>query len=114
MAVTTSAASDRRRVPGPPAEVTSFVGRRHEVADVKRLLSGARIVTLTGVGGVGKTRLALRVAADLLRAFSDGIWLVELADRERPELLVTTLVESLEIRDKSARPTLDVLIEYLQ
>src|SRR6185436_7405616 len=114
MAVATSVTPDRRRFPGLPAEVTSFVGRRREVAEVKRLLSGARMVTLTGVGGVGKTRLAVRVAADLRRAFGDGIWLVELADLERPELLVTTLVETLEIRDKSSRPPLDVLIEYLQ
>jgi predicted ATPase/DNA-binding CsgD family transcriptional regulator len=84
------------------------------VAEVKRLLSDSRMVTLTGVGGVGKTRLAVRMAADLRRAFGDGIWLVELADLERPELLVTTLVEALEIRDKSSRPSLDVLIEYLQ
>src|SRR3954463_6396594 len=101
MAVTTSAASDRRRVPGPPAEVTSFVGRRHEVAEVKRLLSGAHVVTLTGVGGVGKTRLGLRVAADVRRAFRDGVWLVELAALDRPELLVQTVAEALEIRDFS-------------
>src|SRR4051812_24992905 len=114
MAVATSVTPSRRRFPVLPAEVTSFVGRRREVAEVKRLLSDARMVTLTGVGGVGKSRLAVRVAADLRRAFGDGIWLVELADLERPELLVTTLLEVLEIRDQSSRPHLDVLIEYLQ
>ena len=72
--------SARWRTRGLPAEVTSFVGRRREVADVKRLLSGSRLVTLTGVGGVGKTRLAYRVAAELRRAFPDGVWPVDLAE----------------------------------
>ncbi|WP_462188359.1 hypothetical protein, partial [Frankia sp. CcWB2] len=55
-----------------PAELTSFVGRRRELAEALRLLSGARLLTLTGPGGVGKTRLALRLAADRQRAFPDG------------------------------------------
>jgi hypothetical protein len=62
-----------------PAEATSFVGRRGEVTKAKRLLSTARLATLTGVAGVGKTRLALRVAAQLLEKFPDGVWLVELS-----------------------------------
>src|SRR5215472_15517555 len=74
-----------------PAELTSFVGRRDEVAEVKRLLSGCRLVTLTGVGGVGKTRLALRVAAGSRRAFRDGVWLVQL-DQLREEMLVAEAV----------------------
>jgi predicted ATPase/DNA-binding NarL/FixJ family response regulator len=74
-----------------PAELTSFVGRRDEVAEVKRLLSGCRLVTLTGVGGVGKTRLALRVAAGSRRAFRDGVWLVQL-DQLREEMLVAGVV----------------------
>ncbi len=74
-----------------PAELTSFVGRRGEVAEVKRLLSGCRLVTLTGVGGVGKTRLALRVAAGSRRAFRDGVWLVQL-DQLPEEMLVAEAV----------------------
>ncbi|EWM18993.1 transcriptional regulator, LuxR family [Kutzneria sp. 744] len=58
-----------------PLELTSFVGRRHEVAEAKRALSASRLVTLTGVGGVGKSRLALRVATQVQRAFDDGVWL---------------------------------------
>ncbi|GAA2253653.1 hypothetical protein GCM10010430_41750 [Kitasatospora cystarginea] len=61
-----------------PADLTSFVGRRRELDEVRRLLSAARLVTLTGVGGVGKTRLALRAAAELWPGFPDGVW-VELA-----------------------------------
>ena len=56
-----------------PAEVTPFVGRRRQLAEVKRLLSASRLVTLIGIGGVGKTRLALRVAQDLRRGFRDGV-----------------------------------------
>ncbi|GGO90270.1 LuxR family transcriptional regulator [Wenjunlia tyrosinilytica] len=97
-----------------PTEVTSFVGRRHEVAEVKKLLSASRMVTLTGVGGVGKTRLASRVAADVRRAFLDGVWMVELAALEDPDLLVQTVTESLEVRDYSSRPAMEVLTEYLR
>ena len=116
MGASTASASNRRQVRRLPAEVTSFVGRRHEVAEVKRMLSSSRMVTLTGVGGVGKTRLAARVAADLRRAFPDGVWLVELAEldsSEAPELLTQTVIEALEIWDHSSRPPLDVLIDHL-
>lgn len=67
-----------------PAELTSFVGRGRELADVKRLLTESRLVTLTGVGGTGKTRLALRVAAQVRRAFGDGVWFVDLARLWKP------------------------------
>ena len=74
-----------------PAELTSFVGRRGELAEVRRLLAGSRLVTLTGVGGVGKTRLALRAAAGLRRAFPGGVWLVRL-DQLREEALVAQAI----------------------
>ena len=61
-----------------PAELTTFIGRRRQMQDVKAGLSAGRLVTLVGPGGVGKTRLALRVATDLQRAVPDGAWLVEL------------------------------------
>jgi predicted ATPase/DNA-binding CsgD family transcriptional regulator len=97
-----------------PAEVTSFVGRRHEVADVKSLLSGSRMVTLVGTGGVGKTRLAARVAADVRRAFPDGVWLVELAALENPKLLAQAVAEVMEIQDQSARPPAEMLACHLR
>ncbi|MEU0569480.1 LuxR C-terminal-related transcriptional regulator [Nonomuraea sp. NPDC005983] len=106
--------SKRQQTGNLPAEVTSFVGRRHEVAEVKQLLSGSRAVTLTGMGGVGKTRLALRVAHEVRRAFRDGVWLVELAVLESPDLLGQAVVEALEIRDHSADPVLQILIEHLR
>jgi predicted ATPase len=74
-----------------PAEGTSFVGRRQEIAEAKRLLQQRRLLTLTGVAGVGKTRLALRVAAQLRERFPDGVWLVELATLTDDELLTETV-----------------------
>ncbi|MGP3964276.1 ATP-binding protein [Nonomuraea sp. 3N208] len=99
---------------GLPAELNTFVGRRHEIAEVKRLLSEGRLVTLVGVGGVGKSRLALRVGSDLRRAFHAGVWLVELAALESPELLVPAVMERLEIQDRSVRPPIEVLVDHLR
>ncbi|MCO5971058.1 ATP-binding protein [Actinoallomurus soli] len=102
------------QIHGVPAEVTSFVGRRHEVAEVKRLLSVSRLVTLSGVGGVGKTRLATRVGTLVHRAFPDGVWLVELAALNDPGLLVPAVCEALRIPDRSVRPPLQVLVDHLE
>jgi predicted ATPase/DNA-binding CsgD family transcriptional regulator len=82
-----------------PAELTSFIGRRRELREAKRLLSVARLLTLTGTGGVGKTRLALRVAAELRRAFADGVWLVELAELRDSRLLPSVVAAALGLRD---------------
>ncbi|WP_345430323.1 ATP-binding protein [Actinoallomurus vinaceus] len=103
----------RRRTSNLPAELTSFVGRRQEIDTVRRVLSESRMVTLTGPGGVGKTRLALKVADCLQRVFPDGVWFIELASLDRPELLVHAIVEALEIRDRSSRPPFEVLTEHL-
>jgi predicted ATPase len=97
-----------------PAEVTSFVGRRHEIAEIKKLFRRRRLVTMTGVAGVGKTRLALRVAAQLRETFSDGVWLVELAALADDTLLPQTVADVLGIQDQSARPELEALSDYLQ
>jgi hypothetical protein len=67
-----------------PRQLTSFIGREREMAEVKRLLATTALLTLTGSGGCGKTRLALQVAADLVEEFSDGVWLVELAALSDP------------------------------
>lgn len=101
------------RPAGLPVEMTSFVGRRRELSEVRHLLSQSRLVTLTGVGGVGKTRLALRVARETRRAFDDGVWFVQLAELHDPRLLVQVVTEALGIRDVSSRPAMDVLIEHL-
>src|SRR5215831_10775029 len=96
-----------------PAELTSFVGRRDELAEVKRLLGVSRLVTLTGVGGVGKTRLALRAAAGLRRAFPGGEWLVRL-DQLREEALVAQAVAgALGLQDRAGYAPAAALAEYL-
>ncbi|MFY9916807.1 MAG: adenylate/guanylate cyclase domain-containing protein, partial [Mycobacterium sp.] len=74
-----------------PAQVSSFVGREADVAAVIAALSKSRLVTITGVGGVGKTRLALQVAADVLPRYRDGVWLIELAPLRDPEGLVSVV-----------------------
>ncbi|WP_326820695.1 ATP-binding protein [Streptosporangium sp. NBC_01756] len=104
----------RRQAVVLPAEVTSFVGRRHEVAEARRLLCDARLVTLTGVGGVGKTRLALRVAAEVGRSFRDGVWLVELSRLSGPELLVQAVTEAMKIQVHSSRPPMEILTDHLR
>lgn len=96
-----------------PAELTSFIGRRHQLQEVKSSLAGARLVTLVGPGGVGKTRLALRVATDLQRGVSDGAWLVELAGLQDPELVTEAVMTSLGLRDESGRWPVSRLIDYI-
>ena len=102
----------RRGVGNLPAELTSFVGRRRELRDAKRLLAAARLLTVTGAGGVGKTRLAARVAGDMRRGFVDGVWLVELADLRDPQLLASTVAAVFDLRG-SADPAAG-LAEYLE
>ncbi|MFC9356039.1 protein kinase [Rhodococcus sp. NPDC057014] len=96
-----------------PLELTSFVGRRAELGAARNLLSTSRLVTLTGIGGVGKTRLALRVAAKSERDFSDGVWLVELGELRDESLLADVVAGALRLRDRSARPVYEVLVEFL-
>src|SRR5215467_297903 len=96
-----------------PAELNSFVGRRHEMAEVKRALQATRLLTLTGAGGAGKTRLALRVASDLVRAFPHGVWAVELANLQDPALVAQGVLTALRLRDRSASWPVAVLTEYL-
>ncbi|MFE2726222.1 ATP-binding protein [Kitasatospora sp. NPDC059327] len=97
----------------PAAEVTSFVGRRQELAELARLLAAARLVTVTGTGGVGKSRLALRAAARAAGAFPDGTWLVEVAPVQDPLLLGHAVLEALRLTDGTARSPLEVLTEQL-
>ena len=80
-----------------PADLTSFVGRRSDIADVKNLLATSRLVSLVGPGGVGKTRLVLRIAAELRRAFVDGVWFVDLADLRDPDGLAPAIAAALGI-----------------
>ena len=96
-----------------PLELTSFVGRRHELTEAKNLLAGSRLVTLTGIGGVGKTRLAMRIAASVQREYADGVRLVELGELREGSSLVDAVAAAVGVRDYSARPLREVLIEHL-
>ncbi|MFI1166288.1 ATP-binding protein [Streptomyces sp. NPDC020801] len=82
-----------------PEEATSFIGRRHELATARRLLSQSRLLTLTGPGGVGKTRLALRLAAHTRRSYPSGVWLVDVAEVETEQALTDLLLEALDLDD---------------
>ncbi|GGL45585.1 protein kinase domain-containing protein [Nocardia jinanensis] len=96
-----------------PLELTSLVNRRTEVAEVKNLLATSRLVTLTGTGGVGKTRLALRVASQMTRDFPDGVWLADLTEVSEQAILVDVVAAAVGVRDEACRPLIDVLVEHL-
>ncbi|HUL98947.1 MAG TPA: protein kinase, partial [Mycobacterium sp.] len=95
-------------------ELTSFVGRGAELAEVKEQLSTSRLMTLTGIGGVGKTRLVLRAASEAAPDFPDGVRVVELGELRDGSLLVDVVAAALGIRDESARSLRDVLVEFLR
>jgi predicted ATPase/class 3 adenylate cyclase len=96
-----------------PAELTSFVGREAEIAEVERLVEGARLVTLTGAGGTGKTRLAIRVGSRLRGSFADGVFFVDLASVVDPAVVASTTAKALGVAEDGGRPVLDVLRSHL-
>jgi predicted ATPase/DNA-binding CsgD family transcriptional regulator len=103
-----------RRTGNLPAEATSFIGRRQELAEVRTKLGEARLVSLVGPGGVGKTRLAVRAATNLGRGFRDGPWLVELAEVGNPALVSNAVMSALDLRDQAAPEPLALLLSYLR
>ena len=107
-------ARPRRRLGNLPAEATSFVGRRAELAEVRRRLASARVVSLVGPGGVGKTRLAVRAATDLGRGFRDGAWFVELAEVREAGLVTNAVMAALDLRAQAATEPLPVLLGHLR
>ncbi|BDH13047.1 LuxR family transcriptional regulator [Streptomyces hygroscopicus] len=102
-----------RKAGNLPTEVTSFVGRRWEVSEARRLLARTRLLTLTGAGGLGKTRLALRIAAEVRRSFPKGAWVVDLAPLNDGAFLAQTVLTALGLDHDSARPALPVLSDHL-
>ncbi len=97
-----------------PIQLTSFIGREREMAEVRRLLSAARLVTLTGSGGCGKTRLALQVAADLLAEYPDGVWLVELGALADPAQVPQAVGTVLGLREEPNRTLTETLSDFLR
>src|SRR6266702_2359088 len=96
-----------------PYQLTSFVGREQEIAQLEELVTENRLVTLTGAGGAGKTRLAIEVAGRLVEAFPDGVWLVELAALSDPRLVPQAVAQALEVKEQPTRPVIETLGDYL-
>jgi class 3 adenylate cyclase len=97
-----------------PQQVTSFIGREKEMADVRRLLATTRLLTLTGSGGTGKTRVSLQIAADLIAGEGDGVWLVELAPLADASLVPQAVATALGVREEPGKPLDQTLVEFLK
>src|SRR5262249_33691481 len=97
-----------------PIQLTSFIGRTAEIAEVKRLLGAARLVTLTGSGGAGKTRLSLQVAADVMDGYLDGVWLAEFAPIADPALVAKTVATALNVPEQPSRGMTETLVDALR
>jgi predicted ATPase/DNA-binding SARP family transcriptional activator/DNA-binding CsgD family transcriptional regulator len=97
-----------------PAARTTFVGREREMLEVKRELAMTRLLTLTGTGGSGKTRLALEVARDLMGVYPDGVWLVELARHSEGDLVPQAVAGTLGVKERPGEPLTNTLIDHLR
>ena len=97
-----------------PVQLTSFVGREKELAELKNLLDDTHVLTLIGPGGTGKTRLSLRLATEVLKEFANGVWLVELAPLADPSLVVPTIASTLGVREQPGRTIVDALMDYVR
>jgi len=97
-----------------PAELTSFVGRRQELLELPGVLASSRLLSLTGAGGVGKTRLAVRLACGLVNEFPDGVWLVDLAPLSVPDLVAQTIATAVGVREGPQRSARDALLDNLR
>src|SRR6201999_3641876 len=96
-----------------PVQLTSFVGRDGDIAQVRDLVAENRLVTLTGAGGVGKTRLAIQIAGEIANDFPDGIWYVDLAPITDPDLVPITTARTLGLPDQPGRSTMDTLTRFV-
>jgi hypothetical protein len=110
----TAVGDARGRTHNLPAPLSSFIGRERELAQLQGLLAETRLLTLTGVGGVGKTRLALELAATVLEAYPDGVWLVELASIGDAASVHGAVAWALDVRDEPGRPLDETLVRALR
>jgi len=95
-----------------PQQVTPFIGRERELAEVKELLATTRLLTLLGIGGLGKTRLSLQAAVDVIDDYPDGVWFVELAPLTDPELVPQAVATVLGVKEEAGRPVVEALIAF--
>ena len=97
-----------------PAQLTSFIGREEEIAKAREVLASTRILTFTGPGGTGKTRLSLQVAAEEIPAFKDGVWLIELASLVDGTYVLSAISSTLNLREIHDVPLIDTVTDYLR
>src|SRR5450755_3417648 len=97
-----------------PQQVTSFIGRERELTEIKELLEGTRLLTLLGMGGLGKTRLSLQIAADVLEKYPDGVWFVDLAPIKDPSLVPNAVAQVLGIHEDRGKPLMQTLCEHVK
>src|SRR3989475_9062079 len=97
-----------------PGQLTSFIGRETEVAEIKHLISRTRLLTLTGSGGNGKTRLALQTAAEMVDHFANGVWFVDMAAVLDSTLIATTVSTTLRLREQAGQTVLETLVAFLR
>ena len=97
-----------------PEQLTSFIGRERELVEIKRLLPSSRLLTVVGIGGIGKTRFALQAAAEVTAAYRDGVWLIELASINDPSLVPTLVAQVLGVQEKRGTPLTHTLCAYLK
>ena len=107
-------ASDAARITNLPIPLTSFVGRKPELNQIKALVSGSRLLTLTGTGGTGKTRLSIQVAIELLDTFRHGVWWVELAHLTAPALVPQTVAKALGVSEVARQTMTETLANFLR
>lgn len=97
-----------------PQQLTSFIGREHALAEAKKLLQKTRLLTLLGAGGLGKTRLSLQVAADVVDHYPDGVWFVELAAVRDEQLVAQAIASVLNVKEEAGHPVLDALVKFVK
>jgi predicted ATPase/class 3 adenylate cyclase len=107
-----------RSLEGTPNNLTqqlnSFIGRERELAEIKEMLASNRLVTLLGMGGIGKSRLSMQLAADILDDFPDGVWFVELAPLTDPASVSQAIASVLGVKEEAGRPVIDALTKYVR
>ena len=97
-----------------PSQLTSFIGREQEIAEVRKCLAAHRLVTLTSVGGTGKSRLSLQVAAQVIDDFADGVWFVELAPLADERRVAHAVAAVLGVKEEAGRPIIEALVRHVR